>query len=840
MKSLLASMTLVFFSAMRLNLETSSAHRALDTSASRRLSTESALSSVFIPINVDDDSSDGAEPLPTHQLAALPLPNRRPSLFNPAFGTFVSSISTKRRNSMIPGTTNGDSTQKHDAILQNSSNTSTREQDEETTKPPLNFFYNHEVQSTPSKLRRENTSHCVHDYSSPAVEKLHEVISATRSSICGQKFDRCELEFSNDYVKLAIWEERETRWKGSIKYAHMVRFCFAPVGRPPYILLLQLDSIRGRSDFASFYDPIFAKVWEDNEARKQISSKLYGVVFYFEEELDYIRCQSMSDKYPKLAHLFHESLSESEVRECVRLDASSRLRPRVDYKSSTFKTTGGRNLALLVGNQARSAIDSVASFFRPTSRPSVLENENFSVISDSGNSTRGKALDFTQKHHEESATDMAETKITLLNDHESSNGKKSLGSIANAASELLKSYTQQDVTHERGLTMTAPFSIPQDENTSATIESSIRPATSRREADEMKRRQFESRRNEVLLTYPYDGSDASGRISVTLGDVDRLAPGEFLNDNIIDFYLRFLWRHLSMWQQLHTCFFTSHFFTQLHGTNGAFELNQAGPDERFARVARWTQKETNLFEKRFLFIPINDSFHWSIAVFCNPGSAIIKKRRLARNHHETVSSIRKEVVNLVDSNVKPEGACGTVDGDTAELLEEVLECKQERLANPPCLLFLDSLRCHRKKKFTKLLRHYLECEWKARYASSAESGSTHDDRFDKDEATVTFFDSESIRLLEPNIPLQSNSSDCGVYLLMYAASIVHHFPAGVTRENLENNLTSTLTSGMFQDEHVLEFREYLHQLLFCLQFFANNGISEDKIKDEELETFEID
>lgn len=45
-------------------------------------------------------------------------------------------------------------------------------------------------------------------------------------------------------------------------------------------------------------------------------------------------------------------------------------------------------------------------------------------------------------------------------------------------------------------------------------------------------------RHQVALLYPFDGSEALGRVSVTFGDIKRLAPGEFLNDNLIDFYLR--------------------------------------------------------------------------------------------------------------------------------------------------------------------------------------------------------------------------------------------------------------------------------------------------------------
>jgi Ulp1 family protease len=256
-------------------------------------------------------------------------------------------------------------------------------------------------------------------------------------------------------------------------------------------------------------------------------------------------------------------------------------------------------------------------------------------------------------------------------------------------------------------------------------------------------------------------------------------------------FCRFLWRHLESWQQQQMYFFTSHFFTQLNGTNGAHELATDDPDERFARVARWTQKETNLFDKRFLFIPINDryvvgsvswderfkrlticlccehSFHWSIAVFCNPGSAIVKKHRRVRRRRQVkpdVQSVgKREVVDLVSGDGRVDGGeehsedtdsgGGTVEEEVQE--EELQSCREDRLANPPCLLFLDSLRCHRKKKFTKMLRGYLECEWKARFASSADDQkprTTVDaDGVEEEESLVTVFDSESISLLEPNV-----------------------------------------------------------------------------------------
>lgn len=75
---------------------------------------------------------------------------------------------------------------------------------------------------------------------------------------------------------------------------------------------------------------------------------------------------------------------------------------------------------------------------------------------------------------------------------------------------------------------------------------------------------------------------------------------------------------------------------------------------------------------------------------------------------------------------------------------------------------------------------------------------------------------------------------------MYALSVVRLFPFGVTREDLENNLTSTMTPNMFREEHVLEFREYLQQVLFCLQCLEKHGRPEQDIKEEGLESFAIE
>ena len=46
--------------------------------------------------------------------------------------------------------------------------------------------------------------------------------------------------------------------------------------------------------------------------------------------------------------------------------------------------------------------------------------------------------------------------------------------------------------------------------------------------------------------------------------------------------------------------------------------NLTPADKRYERVKRWTKK-TNIFEKDFIVVPINEHSHWFVAVICFPG-----------------------------------------------------------------------------------------------------------------------------------------------------------------------------------------------------------------------------
>ncbi|TMW65566.1 hypothetical protein Poli38472_008208 [Pythium oligandrum] len=353
--------------------------------------------------------------------------------------------------------------------------------------------------------------------------------------------------------------------------------------------------------------------------------------------------------------------------------------------------------------------------------------------------------------------------------------------------------------------------------------------------DEAERRVAE-RKAMLLLSYPYEDAEVPGKISIVRGDIDRLKPGEFLNDTIIDFYIRYLWRHLAKWQQKEVYFFSSHFFTQLSG--GSLADKSTATEDRFRRVLRWTQKD-DLFSKKFLFVPVNDSCHWSVAVICNPSSAILQKRRICRKPRKKPRSV--DLVDNLDFVRDTVVIDTTEEASDSEEFEELEWSSVQRSDYPPCILFLDSLRCHQKKKICSLLRRYLEFEYKIRHPEKpSQLDLTEDSSDTTQEEVVKTFDAETFKIIEPAIPLQENSSDCGVFLLMYTAQILKRFPVGVRHEDLATNLSSSMSKGMFDHDHVRDFRDYLHQLIFTLHKLHQRGLSESHVKDEGLEDFVID
>jgi hypothetical protein len=112
------------------------------------------------------------------------------------------------------------------------------------------------------------------------------------------------------------------------------------------------------------------------------------------------------------------------------------------------------------------------------------------------------------------------------------------------------------------------------------------------------------------LVYPRNGKK---KAEVNLDDRDRLRPDEFLNDNLIAFYMRFIQDHLERTNRKaaeRIYFFNSYFFATLTNTaRGERGVNYGG-------VEKWT-RAVDLFTYDYVVVPINENAHWYVAIICN-------------------------------------------------------------------------------------------------------------------------------------------------------------------------------------------------------------------------------
>ncbi|XP_046490999.1 uncharacterized protein [Neodiprion pinetum] len=244
---------------------------------------------------------------------------------------------------------------------------------------------------------------------------------------------------------------------------------------------------------------------------------------------------------------------------------------------------------------------------------------------------------------------------------------------------------------------------------------------------------------QTILIYP----PAPARDAITINDRDCACLGKdkFLNDVIIDFYLKYLSLEVLLKEdQKRTYVFSSHFYKRLthsHVSDANNRLLRA--TKRHSGVQKWT-KDVNIFEKDFIIIPINERSHWIVAIICFPGLAgeVDVHRSAADDGMVETRSSKTEI-------------------PMTRKLQSARKSTQE-VWKLPCILIFDSL--HGFGGYTKVLlalQEYLSCEYLAKTGI-------------KD----TFF-LNMTNAVCPEVPQQSNSSDCGIYLLHYVERFFQKF-----------------------------------------------------------------
>lgn len=273
------------------------------------------------------------------------------------------------------------------------------------------------------------------------------------------------------------------------------------------------------------------------------------------------------------------------------------------------------------------------------------------------------------------------------------------------------------------------------------------------------------------------------RTIVDMDDVPRLDEGEFLNDNLIGFGLRYLYDNIGSRNQdlskrvyMHNSFF----FTKLKPGKGR-QINYDG-------VKSWTSR-VDLFSYDYIIVPVNENFHWWLAIIFNPGkldpdlcddldgaSSPDLEVTSGANSNSTSPSPEVATVGLDrlsigeqeeagnghlgsghKTNVDLAGSQETITSEEAPSNTcEATQIREKPLSTPPTnissgdfrIITLDSLgRGH--PAAIAALKSYLVHELKDKKKKDAVLRQTQ------------------IGMKALNIPQQDNFCDCGVYLLGY-------------------------------------------------------------------------
>ncbi|KAG9268495.1 sentrin-specific protease 6-like isoform X1 [Astyanax mexicanus] len=297
----------------------------------------------------------------------------------------------------------------------------------------------------------------------------------------------------------------------------------------------------------------------------------------------------------------------------------------------------------------------------------------------------------------------------------------------------------------------------------------------------------EDNNNDDLMVYPssktarlivYPPPPAKGGFSITEEDLRCLDEGEFLNDVIVDFYLKYLVCEKLETKDTTRCHVVSSFFYKSLTQEGHQDTPGLSVQEkRHNRVKTWT-RHLDLFEKDFIFVPINQLSHWYLAVICFPGQASPCSTMDSSGNEEsmeyTPSPSHPNPMSLfyrqpasehlsrrsVSIGEMDEGFCFVSDHDSDDDIQYNGTSRNvfNIASKQPCILIMDSLSCRSKPTVVKILQEYLEMEWLVK------------------KGTRRSFANGSMNGWSLQVPQQDNHTDCGVYLLQYAESLIMNPP----------------------------------------------------------------
>ncbi|KAH5079787.1 hypothetical protein HBI65_120740 [Parastagonospora nodorum] len=149
------------------------------------------------------------------------------------------------------------------------------------------------------------------------------------------------------------------------------------------------------------------------------------------------------------------------------------------------------------------------------------------------------------------------------------------------------------------------------------------------------------------------------RATVDFHDLLRLDEGEFLNDNLIDFYMIYCFKQNNVPQDK-VFFFNTFFYSRLTENTGRASIN-------YNAVKRWTSK-IDIFNYDYVVVPINEDTHWYLAIICNIGN--IKRKAIEEDFGDSSTQDVAAEATAVDDQALSKTAEKPTEpelGDTSNL-----------------------------------------------------------------------------------------------------------------------------------------------------------------------------
>ncbi|EFX02853.1 ulp1 protease family protein [Grosmannia clavigera kw1407] len=156
------------------------------------------------------------------------------------------------------------------------------------------------------------------------------------------------------------------------------------------------------------------------------------------------------------------------------------------------------------------------------------------------------------------------------------------------------------------------------------------------------------------------------RTTVDKDDVARLDEGEFLNDNVINFYLQFLQNTLKRGESnlaKRVYFHNTFFYEKLKPKKGRAIS--------FDGVRRWTAK-IDLFSYDYIVVPVNEHSHWWVAIMSNVPKLVAES--MPKDESEPDVPEDADAAAIPDAGAKSDPPTSvTVDDEQAECREKGTE-----------------------------------------------------------------------------------------------------------------------------------------------------------------------